>query len=88
MDVNTEHPDVISQLQAWIPEYVKTFGIDGLRIDGMSIQSLLSEVVQADWIQLPSTSEAISGLDSAEHLESSVSVKSMVTTCSESPRVN
>ena len=36
MDVNTEHPDVISQLQAWIPEYVKTFGIDGLRIDGRS----------------------------------------------------
>jgi alpha-amylase len=33
MDVNTEHPDVISQLQAWIPEYVKEFGIDGIRID-------------------------------------------------------
>jgi len=33
MDVNTEHPDVISQLQEWIPEYVKEFGIDGLRID-------------------------------------------------------
>ena len=33
MDVNTEHPDVISQLQTWIPEYVKEFGIDGIRID-------------------------------------------------------
>jgi alpha-amylase len=33
MDVNTEHPDVISQLQEWIPEYVKEFGIDGIRID-------------------------------------------------------
>ena len=36
MDVNTEHPDVVSQLQDWIPKYVAEFGIDGLRIDGTS----------------------------------------------------
>lgn len=36
MDVNTEHPDVISQLEDWIPKYVKEYGIDGLRIDGRS----------------------------------------------------
>ena len=42
MDVNTEHPDVISQLEAWIPEYVKEYGIDGLRIDGQSVIALIA----------------------------------------------
>lgn len=33
MDVNTEHPDVIGMLQAWIKDLVTTYNIDGLRID-------------------------------------------------------
>jgi hypothetical protein len=34
MDVNTENADVQQVLQNWIGDYVKEFGIDGLRIDG------------------------------------------------------
>lgn len=34
MDVNTEHPTVISTLQSWVKDYVKEYGIDGLRVDG------------------------------------------------------
>lgn len=39
MDVNTEHPDVISGLQSWIADFVSTYKIDGLRIDGESLQA-------------------------------------------------
>ncbi|KAL7421747.1 hypothetical protein Q5752_003518 [Cryptotrichosporon argae] len=33
MDVNTEHPHVISTLEAWIANLTATYSIDGLRID-------------------------------------------------------
>nr|WVH01977.1 alpha-amylase [Naematelia aurantialba] len=33
MDVNTEHPDVITLLNAWIANLTSTYSIDGLRID-------------------------------------------------------
>ena len=33
MDVNTENANVTSVLQTWIADYVKTYSIDGLRID-------------------------------------------------------
>lgn len=33
MDVNTEHPTVISTFETWIADFVKTYSIDGLRID-------------------------------------------------------
>lgn len=33
MDVNTEHPTVVTSYANWISEFVKTYSIDGLRID-------------------------------------------------------
>lgn len=33
MDVNTEHPYVISTLESWISSFVQTYNVDGLRID-------------------------------------------------------
>lgn len=34
MDVNTENAEIQQALQNWISDYVKEYGIDGLRIDG------------------------------------------------------
>lgn len=36
VDVNTEDPVVVEQYESWIASLVKTYGIDGLRIDGPS----------------------------------------------------
>lgn len=33
-DVNTRHPEVIQRYGEWIQDMVKTYDIDGLRIDG------------------------------------------------------
>lgn len=33
LDVNTEHPHVVSTLQSWISSFVAEYSIDGLRID-------------------------------------------------------
>lgn len=33
IDVNTEHPTVVTQFEIWIKDFVNTYKIDGLRID-------------------------------------------------------
>lgn len=33
MDVNTEHPDVVSSYSTWIKDFVQQYKVDGLRLD-------------------------------------------------------